>query len=113
MVAMAQPVIDLTARYPDGRIPAPEVQRAAGISRGALRYAVNDGLVTPVGTHQTGHRGRPAAVFAVEDVMFLVACAALALAAGVAFAAMARALRSTGARVDPAALAVVVPLPTP
>jgi hypothetical protein len=88
-----------------------DVQRAAGLSRGAVRAAVDEGLVTPTPVRMGPGQGGGYTV-TLDDALLLVACAALALAAGVAFVTMLRVLRSSGATIDPAAGAVVLPIPT-
>lgn len=112
MVAMA-PLVELADVAVDGRVRFTDVQRAGGISRGALRAIVDDGLVvpTPVRIRHAGDRyGRPAQTFTLDDAVFVVACAALAFAAGVALVTIVKAARATGATVDPAAGRLIFPL---
>jgi hypothetical protein len=107
------PLVDLAARFPDGMVPLPEVQRVAGIPRSTLRCALDDGLVELAGHVKGPGRGRPAGALTVDDVLLLVACAALAYAAGVAFVTVLRTMRETGAALDPAAGTFTIPVPIP
>jgi hypothetical protein len=95
----------------NGLVTLPEVQRAAGISREALRIAIDDGLVTPTPVRVGRGRNGGAYTFTKEDALLLAVCAVMALAAGIAFITMLRVLRSCGAQVNPLAGTVTLPLP--
>jgi len=110
-MALMVPLSDLVDAHPDGLLTLPEVQKVTGVSRGALRTAIDDGLITPTGVRKGKGRGGGAYTLTAEDAVFLAACAALAIAAGIAFVTMVKAMRATNAQVNPAAGTVTVPLP--
>lgn len=106
--SMSQNVIE-DLRVTDGLVDLPEVVRVSGLPRRALRTAMDDGLITPTDVRRGQGRGG-SYTFTVEDALFVIAVAALALAAGVAFVTMVRAMKASGAQLGPDG--IKIPLPT-
>src|SRR5262245_518335 len=94
MVAQVAPVIAPLPDSRDGLYTLPEVQRVAGVGRGALRRAIEDGLVTPTETRKG--RGRGAYTLTAEDTLVIVRVAAIAAAFGIAFVTLLRVARAGG-----------------
>lgn len=82
---------------PEGAVPVADVVRSAGVSHSSVDYVVRLGLVDVVDQRGTGRRR----YISVEDGLLIMAAAALAVAAGVALAAMFRAVKAQGATVTP------------
>lgn len=89
-----------TARYPEnwrvtpeGTVPVADVVRSAGVSPNIVDYPVRLGLVEVVDQHGQGRRR----YIRADDGMLILSALAVALAAGVALAAILRGIRATGA----------------
>lgn len=89
---------------PEGTVMVSDVIRTAGVPHGAIDYPIRLGLV-PIVAREPGRRGR---YISREDAVMLLAAAALAVAAGVALAAVVRAIRVTGGSVTADGLMIPV-----
>ena len=92
-------------RVSNGTVPLADVARTVrqhGCTYASVDQAVRNGLV-PV--QRKGGRGN-ARHITVDDALLVLAVATLAFAAGMAFGAMLRALRQSGATVTPAGLTI-------
>jgi hypothetical protein len=89
---------------PGDTVMVSDVVRTAGVPHGAIDYPIRLGLV-PIVAREPGRRGR---YITRDDAVMLLAAAALAVAAGVALAAIVRAIRATQATVTPAGLVIPV-----
>jgi hypothetical protein len=97
-----------TWRVADGLVPAADVARSVepyGVGYPAVSKVLRSGLV-PVA--KVGGQGG-ARHLKVDDAMLLLAVAALAVAAGMAFGVMLRAVRSAGGTVTAAGLTIPLP----
>lgn len=92
-------------RVSDGTVPLSDVLRSANLTRSSAEYALSNGLLPIV---RQGGRGN-ARHISLEDALLIVGIAALAIAAGMAFNSLFRAVRETGGQVTPQGL--VIPLP--
>lgn len=105
MTVTADAIEDITR---DGLVDLPDLVRVSGLTRETLRAAVDDGLVTTSPVRRG--RGRGGAItITKEEAIFLLAVAALAFAAGVAFATLLRAMKNNGAQLSGNALTITVP----
>lgn len=91
-------------RVSDGTVPLADVVRTAQCSRASIDVAVRSGLVDVA---RQGGRGN-ARHLRVEDALLIVTVAALAVAAGIAFGALLRAVTSTGGGMTPQGLTIPV-----
>ncbi|MCW2901856.1 MAG: hypothetical protein JWO67_4121 [Streptosporangiaceae bacterium] len=90
---------------PEGSVPVADVVRSAHVPHSAVDYAIRLGLVDVLDQHGQGRRR----YIAASDGLLILAAAALALSAGVALAAMLRAIKSTGATaVSPQGLTLTI-----
>lgn len=87
-----------------------EIGEQTGVPVSTLYLAVSQGLVTPDGPYRHS-LGRPARTLSAEEAMFIILTAALAVAAGIAFMAMLRVMRRTGAAVDMESGTIIIPAP--
>lgn len=108
LVFMTPNVIE-DLRVTDGLVDFPEVIRASGLPRHVLRTAMDDGWIVPTSVRRGTGRGRTQTL-TVEDALFVLAVAALAVAAGVAFVTLMKTLKTTGAQLGPDG--IKIPLPT-
>jgi hypothetical protein len=96
-------------RVSDGTVPladvARTVQMAHGTSYAQVDQAVRAGLI-PVEKREGKANARH---LTVSDALTVLAVAALAVAAGLAFGALLRAVRTTGATMTPAGLTIPLP----
>lgn len=106
MTAVAEPRLtpDEWRTGPDGTVLVADVVKTAGVPHGAVDYTIKLGLVPVVA--QSGRKCRRS--ISREDAFMLLAAAALAVAAGVALAAIVRAIKATGAQVGPGGLTIPV-----
>lgn len=102
---MTRVAADVIMPPADGVATFSDVQRLAGVSRGALRTAVKTGQLVPTEIRKGPGRSR-GYTLTWEDALLVIACSLAAMAAGVAFNSMLRILRTLGTRVDPAAVTV-------
>jgi hypothetical protein len=82
---------------PEGTVPVADVVRSVqskGLGHNQVDYPVRLGLVEVVNQHGQGRRR----YIRAEDGLLILACAAVAMAAGVALAAILRGIRATGAQ---------------
>lgn len=93
-------------RVSNGTVPLADVLRSANLTRSSAEYALSNGLLPVV---RQGGRGN-ARHITLEDALLIVGIAALAIAAGMAFNSLFRAVRETGGQVTPQG--IVIPLPT-
>jgi hypothetical protein len=87
-------------RVIDGTVPVADVVKTAQCSRASIDAATRNGLIPVIGS---GTRGKIRHV-TLEDALLIIAVAALAAAAGLAFGALLRAMRAAGATVSPAGI---------
>ena len=87
---------------PDGTVPLTDVAASAACSYASVDHAVRTGLVE---AHGVGGRGNPRRI-ALEDALMIVAVAALAVAAGLAFNVLFRSVKETGARMTAEGLTI-------
>lgn len=96
-------------RVSDGTVPLVDVARTVkethGTSYASIDQAVRAGLI-PV--EKQGGSGN-ARHITLDDALTVLAVAALAVAAGLAFGALLRALTTTGAQITPAGLTIPIP----
>lgn len=96
-------------RVSDGTVPladvARTVQMAHGTSYAQVDQAARAGLIS---VERWGGRGNGRHV-TLDEALTVLAVAALAVAAGLAFGALLRALRTTGATMTPAGLTIPIP----
>lgn len=95
-----------TWRVTDGTVPLADVMKTAQCTRASLDVATRNGLIPIV---RYGGRGN-ARHITLEDALLVVGVAALAVAAGLAFGALLRAIRDTGGQITPQG--IVIPHPT-
>lgn len=88
----------------DELIPLHELAHEVGMGRGALHYAVKNGVITP--SERKGRHGRHLVTWG--EALLLVAAALLAASLGLAIVTALRGLKATGAA--PAPSGVVIPL---
>lgn len=86
----------------DGTVPLPDVARSADVSYFNVNHAVRTGLI-PV--QRVGGRGGTRRI-SVDDALMIVAVAALAVAAGLAFNILLRSVVETGGRITPEGLTI-------
>lgn len=91
-------------RVSNGTVPLADVAKTAACSYVSIDAAARSGLID---VERQGGQGNARWV-RVEDALLIVAVAALAVAAGLAFGALLRAVRSTGAHVTPEGLTIPV-----
>lgn len=101
---MATATVPAGWRVTDGTVPLADVVKTARCTRASIDVATRNGLIHVV---RQGGRGRARHV-TVEDALLIVGVADLAVVAGLAFGALLRAIRDTGARVSPQGL--IIPL---
>jgi hypothetical protein len=93
-------------RVSDGTVPLVDVARTAKTTHGttyvSIDQAVRSGLIDV--KHQGGSGN--ARHISIEDALTVLAVAALAVAAGLAFGALLRAMRQTGATVTASGLTI-------
>jgi hypothetical protein len=89
-------------RVTEGTVPLSDVMKTAKCSYASLDVATRNGLIPVV---RQGGRGN-ARHITLDDALLIIAVAALAVAAGLAFGAMLRAVRDTGATITPAGLTI-------
>lgn len=89
-------------RVEGGTVPLADVAKTAQCSYMALDGAVRSGLIDVA---RQGGRGN-ARHIRLEDALLIVGVAALAIAAGMAFTSLLRAIKSTGAQVTPQGLTI-------
>lgn len=91
----------------DGLVTLPDVAKAAGIDQQLIRKVVRDGFIGPAPIRKR-HNTQ---TFTLPDALFIVAVAALAVAAGMAFYAMFRAITANGGEFDPSTGKVTLSMP--
>jgi hypothetical protein len=84
------------------------VLRVGGISADSLRRSIDQGLVTPTDKRVGAGRGGGRTI-TVDDALLLLAVAALAVAAGIAFTTMLKAVRAAGGQVSGAGVTIPIP----
>lgn len=89
-----------TWRVADGTVPLVDVVNTAQCSRASIDVATRNGLIPVIGQ---GGRGKVRHI-TLEDALLIIAVAALAAAAGLAFGALLRAMRAAGATVSSAGI---------
>lgn len=99
MATNALPVINGVVRVPD-------VAKAAGISYGAIRGAIDEGLIEPT-TVRMRHNTR---TLTVDDALLVMAIAGLATLTGLAFLTLLRAIRDARGTLGPHG--ITIPTPT-
>ena len=76
-------------------VPLSEVARAVNMTRPTQDFAVREGFIKPLGERRQGK----AHVIGWDEVVLIVAAAALAYTAGVAITAVLKILRESGATI--------------
>lgn len=95
-------------RVSGGTVPLSDVVRTAQCTRASIDVATRNGLIPVV---KYGGRGN-ARHITLEDALLIVGVAALAIAAGMAFGALLRAVRETGGQITPQGIVIPVQFPT-
>ncbi len=93
-------------RVEDGAVRLSDVGKTAQCPYSTIQWAARSGLIE---VERQGGQGNARWV-RVEDALLIVAVAALAVAAGLAFASLLKAVKDSGARVSPEGL--TIPMPT-
>jgi hypothetical protein len=96
-------------RINDGTVPLTDVVNTAQCSYASINHAMKQGLVPVAGMGGPGVHGSTRRIN-LDDALMIVAVAALAVAAGLAFNILFRSLRETGARIT--AEGLTIPLNT-
>lgn len=99
---MATVTAPLDWRVSEGTVPIPDVVRTAQCSRASIDVAIRNGLI-PVARQGGSGNARH---ITLDDALLIIAVAALAVAAGLAFGAMLRAIRTTGGTMGPQGLTI-------
>lgn len=94
-------------RVSGGTVPLADVVKTAQCTRASIDVATRNGLIPVV---RYGGKGN-ARHITLEDALLIVGVAALAIAAGIAFGALLRAVKDTGGRIT--ADGIVLPLQLP
>jgi hypothetical protein len=89
-------------RVADGTVPLIDVVRTADLSYNSADHAVRTGLVK---TQSVGGVGKARRI-SLEDALMIVAVAALAVAAGIAFNILLRSIKETGGRITSQGLTI-------
>ena len=92
-------------RVTDGTVPLTDVLSTAQCSYRSINHAVNEGLLPVAGKGGPGAHGNTRRI-ALEDALLIVAVAALAVAAGLAFNVLFRSVRETGGRITAEGLTI-------
>ena len=96
-------------RVSDGTVPLADVARTVeaqtGCTYASLNHAARQGLIDVQSKGGRDGRGNARRI-TVEDALLVLAVAALAVAAGMAFGHMLKAMKSSGAQVTPAGLTI-------
>ncbi|MGH7881436.1 MAG: hypothetical protein ACREN8_00790 [Candidatus Dormibacteraceae bacterium] len=102
---MSQP--DVLDPWPDSQtVSVVDIARASGVTRGDLRTAEQEGLITYAGR---GPNGRY--VLSKEDAIFFLQAALIAATTGIAVVTVIKVLSKSGASITPG-VGIVIPLPT-
>ena len=89
-------------------VPVAEVAHAVGLDYHHTKYALNKGLIKPI----PDRRGKGNAhLIEWDQVVLILAAAALAAVAGIAVVTALRSLRNSGAHVGPGGVTIPVSLP--
>lgn len=96
-------------RIADGTVPLTDVVRTAQCSYRSINHAVEEGLLPIAGKGGAGTHGNTRRI-TVDDALMILAVAALAVAAGLAFNVLFRSVRETGGRIT--AEGLTIPLNT-
>ncbi len=96
-------------RVSDGTVPLSDVARSAECSYASLDYATRSGLIPVQKMGGPDGRGNARRI-SVDDALMALAVAALAVAAGLAFVTLLKAVRQTGGTVGASGLTIPLPV---
>lgn len=99
-------------RIADGTVPLTDVVNTAQCSYRSINHALSEGLVPVAGKGGPGVHGSTRRI-SLDDALMIVAVAALAVAAGLAFNVLFRSVRETGGRMTAEGLTIPLAMKVP